>query len=133
MHVFVVSLLFVLSLWVLPVYGQAASVNMAWDYNGTGYTNFQMRRCTAASLTMDCVPTPTVVAAFPITQKSYTDTTVVEDTRYCYQAVAVRAGVPVSIPSNTICKTVPVVVLGGPTNLRELASPAQIMAKKRSR
>jgi hypothetical protein len=107
----------------VPTY--AASVSMQWDYQGTGYTHFQMRRCVAPTLASVCAPTGTdnLGAELPITQLTATDVTGVEGSRYCYNVVATKEGVTASVPSNTICTTVEAVVSGSPTNLREIVSP----------
>ena len=115
-----IAFFFILSLWALPAHAQAASVSMAWDYNGTGYTNFQVHRCVASALNLDCVPTADLGTALPLTQKTYTDATPLEGSRYCYNVVATRPGVAASVPSNTVCKSVPIAVTGGPSNLREI-------------
>jgi hypothetical protein len=117
--------LLLLSLLALAGSTQAASVNLAWDYAGAGYTHFQMFRCTAATVYEDCVLLPQHVlgSELPITQLTTTDTTGVDGQRYCYTVAATKEGLPASVPSNTICKTLEAAVSGSPTNLREATSP----------
>jgi hypothetical protein len=107
----------------LPTY--AASVSMAWDYDGKGYTHFQVYRCTAATVNEDCVPllTHALSAELPITQRTTTDTTGLEGQRYCYTVRATLAAAQPSVPSNPICKTLEMGVSGSPTNLHEVGTP----------
>jgi hypothetical protein len=102
-----------------------ASVSMAWDYDGTGYTHFQVYRCTAATVNEDCAPllTQALGSELPITQTTTTDTTGKDGERCCYTVRATLAGALPSVPSNLICTTLAVAVSGAPANLREIPSP----------
>jgi hypothetical protein len=113
------------SLLALALPTSAAPVSMAWDYEGKGYTHFQVYRCTATTVNEDCVPllAHALGSELPITQTTTTDTTGEDGQRYCYTVRATLAGAQPSVPSNPICKTLEAVVSGGPTNLREVGAP----------
>jgi hypothetical protein len=113
------------SLLALALPTSAASVSMQWDYDGKGYTNFQVYRCTATTVNENCVPllTHALGSELPITQTTTSDTTGVDGQRYCYTVRATLAGAQPSVPSNPICMTLEAAVSGSPTNLREIVPP----------
>ena len=109
--------LFLLSLF--PFQCWAASVKLTWDYTqgATPATKFTMYR------QLDCTGLFVAVASIPVTTLTYTDSTVVAGSTYCWDVTASAATGEESTPSNVVSFRVPFQVPAPPTNLRGTVMP----------
>jgi hypothetical protein len=93
----------------------APTTRLAWDYpTGTLAEGFQLHRCTASTVTTDCVPTTSVVILWDANARTWTDSGVDGGARYCWTVRAVRhAGEP-SPMSTAACATITTTPSPGP-------------------
>ena len=93
----------------------AANVNLAWNYTQgpVAATRFVMYRSTACS-----APWTTLSSTIPVTTFTFTDTTAVEGSTYCYDVTAFSAANVESADSNLLTYTVPSTKPNPPTSLR---------------
>lgn len=80
---------------------QARSVNLQWEYSDRTGITFNVYRFDGPCPTSGVAPNPlTKLNTAPITELSYSDTTVVTGGKYCYAATAEANGLE-SVYSNT--------------------------------
>lgn len=96
---------------------RATSVRLDWDYTHgvTPAGGFRIQRGAVAIGPFATLPAGDI--ADP-TIRSFSDTTVVVGTAYCYRVIAFAVGAPDSAPSNVACTTIPVSPPDVPTLLR---------------